>query len=347
MFSFKKDETPITAEASEAEGELPPQGLLVRLRSSLGRTRGALGEGLSRLVLGKRQIDAALLEEIETQLLSADLGVEATQAIIEDLTARVARRQLSDANALFAALREDLLAILEPCSRPLQIGSERPFVILMVGINGAGKTTSIGKLAKLLHGQGHTVLLAAGDTFRAAAIEQLQVWGERNAIAVIAQHSAVQGRSSVAGGRKPGATGADSASVIYDALQAAKARGADVLIADTAGRLHTQGNLMEELKKVKRVIAKADPGAPHEVLLVLDAGTGQNALNQAEQFQLAVGVTGIILTKLDGTARGGVIFAIAKKLGLPIRYIGVGEAIEDLREFNAREFVEALFDEQQ
>jgi len=305
------------------------RGLFSRLKSSLGRTRSNLGEGLSRLVLGKRQIDGALLEEIETQLLSADVGVEATQAIIADLTARVARHQLSDASALLAALREDLRVMLEPCSSPLRIPpGVRPFVILMVGINGAGKTTSIGKLAKRLQGQGHSVMLAAGDTFRAAAIEQLQVWGERNAIPVIAQHS-----------------GADSASVIFDAQQAASARGVDVLIADTAGRLHTQGYLMEELKKVKRVIAKADPGAPHEVLLVLDAGTGQNALTQASQFHQAVGVTGIILTKLDGTAKGGIIFAIAKKLGLPIRYIGVGEGIEDLREFNAEEFVEALFDE--
>ncbi len=336
MFSFRKDTSPPSATATgdaNPDGVESPaaagRGLFSRLKTSLGRTRSNLGEGLSRLVLGKRQIDGALLEEIEAQLLSADLGVEATQTIIEDLTARVARRQLSDAAALFAALRADLLAILEPCSRPLRITpGVRPYVILMVGINGAGKTTSIGKLAKRLQGQGHSVMLAAGDTFRAAAIEQLQVWGERNTIPVIAQHSR-----------------ADSASVIFDAMQAASARGVDILIADTAGRLHTQGNLMEELKKVKRVIAKADLGAPHETMLVVDAGTGQNALTQASQFHQAVGVTGILLTKLDGTAKGGIIFAIAKKLGLPIRYIGVGEGIEDLREFNAKEFVEALFDE--
>ncbi len=335
MFSFRKDQSsPAAAALGDANlgaAESPAaagQGLFARLKTSLGRTRSNLGEGLSRLLLGRRQIDGALLEEIETQLLSADLGVEATQTIIGDLTARVARHQLSDATALFTALRADLLAILEPCSRPLQIArGERPFVILMVGINGAGKTTSIGKLAKRLQDQGHSVLLAAGDTFRAAAIEQLQAWGERNAIAVIAQHS-----------------GADSASVIFDAMQAASARSVNVLIADTAGRLHTQGNLMEELKKVKRVIAKADPGAPHETLLVVDAGTGQNALTQASQFHQAVGVTGIILSKLDGTAKGGIIFAIAKKLGLPIRYIGIGEGMEDLREFNAKHFVDALFE---
>ncbi len=280
------------------------------------------------MVLGKKEIDDDLLEEIETQLLVADMGVEATQAIITDITQRISRKQLSDSEALMAALREDMHAMLEPSSKPLQIeGDKKPFVILVVGINGAGKTTTIGKLAKRLQNEGKSVMLAAGDTFRAAAVEQLQVWGERNSIPVIAQHS-----------------GADSASVIFDAVQAAQARGIDVVIADTAGRLHTQANLMEELKKVKRVMGKLDESAPHEVLLVLDAGTGQNALNQAQQFHAAVEVSGLALTKLDGTAKGGIIFAIARKTGLPIRFIGVGEGIDDLRPFDAREFVDALFE---
>lgn len=327
LFSFKKDKD-IKPEAATIDAAPPKSGLFTRLQASLSRTRGQLGEGLSRLVLGRKVIDAALLEDIETQLLGADVGVEATQALIDDLTERVARNQLADPQALFAALRADLLALLAPCSKPLVIGSDiRPFVILMVGINGAGKTTTIGKLAKQLQARGLSVMLAAGDTFRAAAVEQLQAWGARNGVPVIAQHS-----------------GADAASVIYDALDAARARGVDVLIADTAGRLHTQGNLMEELKKIKRVLGRIDPRVPHEVMLVVDAGTGQNALNQAVQFQLAVGVTGITLTKLDGTAKGGILFAIAKKIGLPIRFIGVGEGIDDLREFNAGEFVDALFD---
>jgi fused signal recognition particle receptor len=304
-------------------------GLFARLKSGLSRTRGSLTEGIGALLLGKRQIDEALLEEIETQLLVADMGVEATQAIIADLTLRVSRKQLTDSEALFGALREEMAAMLQPVSVPLQITTQhQPFVILVVGINGAGKTTTIGKLARRLQNEGKSVLLAAGDTFRAAAVEQLQVWGERNAIPVIAQGS-----------------GADSASVIFDAVQAAQARGIDVVIADTAGRLHTQSNLMEELKKVKRVIGKLDASAPHEVLLVLDAGTGQNALNQAQQFHQAVAVTGIALTKLDGTAKGGIIFAIARKMGLPIRFIGVGESIEDLRVFDAGEFIAALFEQ--
>ena len=283
-------------------------------------------EGFADLVLGRKTIDDDLLEELETQLLSADLGIEATQTIINDLTQRVARKQLNDPEALFAAMHADMVDILKPVSQPLQIpSSASPFVILMVGINGVGKTTTIGKLAKQFQLQGKKVMLAAGDTFRAAAVEQLQVWGERNQIPVIAQQN-----------------GADSASVIFDALQAAKARQMDILIADTAGRLHTQSNLMEELKKVKRVMAKLDGNAPHEVMLVLDAGTGQNALSQAEQFHQAIGLTGITLTKLDGTAKGGIIFAIAKKIGLPIRYIGVGEKIDDLRTFEAEDFVDAL-----
>jgi len=300
--------------------------LLGRLKQRLTRTSNQLTEGFAALVLGKKEIDDDLLEELETQLLTADLGVDATHTIIRDLTQRVARKQLSDADSLFAALRDDMVAILQPSCQPLVIPEqEGPFVILMVGINGVGKTTTIGKLAKQFQQQGKSVMLAAGDTFRAAAVEQLQVWGERNKIAVISQHS-----------------GADSASVIFDALQAAKARKIDILIADTAGRLHTQSNLMEELKKVKRVMGKLDATAPHEVMLVLDAGTGQNALSQAVQFNEAVGVTGLTLTKLDGTAKGGIIFAIAKKTGLPIRYIGVGETIDDLRTFESTEFVDAL-----
>lgn len=303
-------------------------GLFARLKAGLTKTRGSLTDGIANLVLGRKQIDAALLEDIETQLLVADVGVDATQGIIEDLTKRVARKQLADAEALLDALREDMTAILRPCSMPLLVDeTKRPFVILMVGVNGAGKTTTIGKLARRLQSTGKSVMLAAGDTFRAAAVEQLEVWGERNNIPVIAQHQ-----------------GADSASVIFDALQSAQARGIDVLIADTAGRLHTQSNLMEELKKIKRVLTKLDITAPHEVLLVVDAGTGQNAINQAEQFNAAVGLTGICLTKLDGTAKGGIIFAIAKRLGIPIRYIGVGESIEDLREFDAEQFVGALFE---
>ncbi len=325
MFGFGKDKK---KERDEKQAEEEKAGLFSRLKNGLSRTRSGLTEGIGDLVLGKKEIDDELLEEIETQLLVADLGVEATQAIIADLTQRVSRKQLGDSEALMAALREDMQAMLEPSSKPLQIDAGRkPFVILVVGINGAGKTTTIGKLAKRLQNEGKSVMLAAGDTFRAAAVEQLQVWGERNSIPVIAQHS-----------------GADSASVIFDAVQAAQARGVDVVIADTAGRLHTQANLMEELKKVKRVMGKLDESAPHEVLLVLDAGTGQNALNQAQQFHAAVEVSGIALTKLDGTAKGGIIFAIARKTGLPIRFIGVGEGIDDLRVFEAKEFVDVLFE---
>lgn len=342
MFGFWKNRRPNgestpanPGHAADAAPSTPQEGakkagLFTRLKDRLARTRSNLTEGLASLVLGKKAIDDELLEELETRLLLADVGVEATQQIVRDLTARVARKQLADADALLQALREDLLAILQPCDQPLAVPNGRkPFVILMVGVNGTGKTTTIGKLARRYKDRGLNVMLAAGDTFRAAAVEQLQVWGQRNDIPVIAQHS-----------------GADSASVVYDALQAAKARGADLLIADTAGRLHTQSNLMEELKKIKRVLSKIDPEAPHEVMLVVDAGTGQNALAQAVQFHEAVGVTGITLTKLDGTAKGGIIFAIAKRLGVPIRFIGVGEGIEDLREFNATEFVDALFEKE-
>ncbi|WP_127474857.1 signal recognition particle-docking protein FtsY [Sulfurivermis fontis] len=321
MFGFGKNKS---GEKPEQQQDKP--GLLARLRQGLAKTGQLLNTDIRDLVSVGRKIDDELLEELETRLLMADVGVEATTTIIQDLTKRISRKQLNDSAALFAALREDMAAILAPSSQPLIIDADkRPFVILMVGINGAGKTTTIGKLAKRLQAEGKSVMLAAGDTFRAAAVEQLQVWGERNGIPVIAQGS-----------------GADTASVIFDALQAAKSRGIDVLIADTAGRLHTQSNLMEELKKVKRVLGKLDASAPHEVLLVLDAGTGQNALQQAQQFHQAIGVTGLALTKLDGTAKGGIIFAIAKRLGLPIRFIGVGEGIDDLRVFEAGEFVEAL-----
>ena len=322
MFGFKKSSSD---EKSARSGD---GGLFQRLKQGLRRTRGSLTDGMADLVLGKKTIDDDLMEELETLLLSADVGIDATTRIVADLTRRVRRHELDDAEALTTALREDLAAILAPCNQPLDVSdAPRPFVILMVGINGAGKTTTIGKLAKQLQGRNLSVMLAAGDTFRAAAIEQLQQWGERNQVPVIAQQS-----------------GADSASVIFDALQAAKSRDIDVLIADTAGRLHTQTNLMDELKKVKRVLQKLDSAAPHEVMLVVDAGTGQNALAQATQFNDAVGVTGITLTKLDGTAKGGIIFAIADKLGVPIRFIGVGEGIDDLRPFNAEEFIRALFE---
>ncbi|UWF49018.1 signal recognition particle-docking protein FtsY [Pseudomonas sp. N3-W] len=306
-------------------------GFFARLKQGLSKTSASIGEGMASLFLGKKIIDDELLEDIETRLLTADVGVEATSVIIQRLTQKVARKELADADALYKSLQAELAAMLKPVEQPLKIVSQnKPFVILVVGVNGAGKTTTIGKLAKKLQLEGKKVMLAAGDTFRAAAVEQLQVWGERNKIPVIAQH-----------------TGADSASVIFDAVQAAKARGIDVLIADTAGRLHTKDNLMEELKKVRRVIGKLDADAPHEVLLVLDAGTGQNAINQAKQFNQTVQLTGLALTKLDGTAKGGVIFALAKQFGLPIRYIGVGEGIDDLRTFEAEPFVQALFAERE
>jgi fused signal recognition particle receptor len=268
------------------------------------------------------------MEEIETLLLMADIGVEATTEIIQRLTDRVERKQLSDGDALQAALKQELAELLEPVDQPLELHTDQsPMVILMVGVNGVGKTTTIGKLAKKYQAEGKSVMLAAGDTFRAAAVEQLQVWGDRNNVPVVAQH-----------------TGADSASVLFDALESAKAKNVDVLIADTAGRLQNKDNLMQELQKVVRVMQKLDPSAPHEVMLVLDAGTGQNAISQAKEFKEAVGVTGITLTKLDGTAKGGIIFAIAKQFGLPIRFIGVGEQADDLRPFEAKAFVEALFD---
>ena len=305
------------------------QGLFGRLKKGLSKTSSALSEGIGNLLIGQREIDDELLEEMETQLIMSDVGMEATQQIVENLTGQISRAELTDARALLKSLQNELTQILQPSEQPLQIDTQKkPYVILVVGVNGVGKTTTIGKLSKRFQAEGKSVMLAAGDTFRAAAVEQLQVWGERNNVPVVAQH-----------------TGADSASVIFDGIQAAQSRNVDVLIADTAGRLHNKTNLMDELEKVVRVMKKLDDSAPHEVLLVLDAGTGQNALSQADHFRKAVGVTGIALTKLDGTARGGIIFAISKKLGLPIRYIGVGEQVDDLRPFIAKDFVEAIFDE--
>ena len=337
MFSFRKSEKTKKAQSEVASKDSSDDltlsadqagGFFSRLKQGLSRTRHGLTDGLANVVLGAKTIDDDLMEQIEDLLITADLGMEATTRISKNLLQKVSRNELKDPNALFSALHDEMQAILTPSEKPLLIPKQdTPFVILVVGINGAGKTTTIGKLAKRLQNEGKSVMLAAGDTFRAAAVEQLQVWGQRNDIPVVAQHN-----------------GADSASVIFDALESARSKNIDVLIADTAGRLHTQTNLMEELKKVKRVMAKVDESAPHEVMLVLDAGTGQNALNQAEQFHQAMQLTGISLTKLDGTAKGGVIFAIAHKLGLPIRFIGVGEAIDDLRVFEAKDFVDALFD---
>ncbi len=307
-------------------GAASRNGFFSRLRKRLSRTHNGLVGGLADLLNIKKTVDDEVLEELETRLLLADVGVDATQQIISKLTERVSRRELNDVEALVRALGEEMQDILAPVSEPLRVGTEhRPYVVLMVGVNGVGKTTTIGKLARRFLDDGRSVMLAAGDTFRAAAIEQLQAWGDTNAVPVIAQES-----------------GADSASVIYDAVESARARGVDVLIADTAGRLHTQANLMEELRKINRVIGKVATGAPHEVMLVVDAGTGQNALSQAVKFNAAVPLTGITLTKLDGTAKGGIIFAIARQLGVPIRFIGVGENAEDLRTFDAREFVRAL-----
>ncbi|MFC0049167.1 signal recognition particle-docking protein FtsY [Rheinheimera tilapiae] len=301
-------------------------GFFARLKQGLAKTSQNLGAGLASLFLGKK-IDDELYEELETQLLLADVGVETTQKLIKQLVADANRRQLKDAEVLYEKLQDEMALLLDKVEQPLQIDSSTgPYVILMVGVNGVGKTTTIGKLAQQFKQQGKSVMLAAGDTFRAAAVEQLQVWGERNEIPVIAQHS-----------------GADSASVIFDAYQAAKARKVDVLIADTAGRLQNKAHLMEELKKIVRVMKKIDGAAPHEVMLTLDAGTGQNALSQAKLFHEAVQLTGITLTKLDGTAKGGVIFAIADQFSLPIRYIGVGEGIDDLRVFQSRDFIRALF----
>jgi len=316
----------VPVEESVQEQEKPTkEGFFARLKRSLLKTKENLGSGFISLFRGKK-IDDDLFEELEEQLLIADVGVETTRKIITNLTEGASRKQLRDAEALYGLLKDEMSEILAKVDEPLNIEGKTPFVILMVGVNGVGKTTTIGKLARQFEQQGKSVMLAAGDTFRAAAVEQLQVWGQRNDISVIAQH-----------------TGADSASVIFDAIQAAKARHVDVLIADTAGRLQNKAHLMEELKKIVRVMKKLDEDAPHEVMLTIDASTGQNAISQAKLFHEAVGLTGITLTKLDGTAKGGVIFSVADQFGIPIRYIGVGERIEDLRPFNAGDFIEALF----
>lgn len=316
----------ITLSAVETEQERPTkEGFFARLKRSLVKTKENLGSGFVGLFRGKK-IDDDLFDELEEQLIIADVGVETTRKIITSLTEHASRKQLKDADALYGKLKEEMSEILAKVDQPLDVSGKTPYVILMVGVNGVGKTTTIGKMARQFQSQGKSVMLAAGDTFRAAAVEQLQVWGQRNKIPVIAQH-----------------TGADSASVIFDAIQAAKARNIDVLIADTAGRLQNKAHLMEELKKIVRVMKKLDEDAPHEVMLTLDASTGQNAVSQAKLFNEAVGLTGITLTKLDGTAKGGVIFAIADQFEIPIRYIGVGEGIEDLRPFKADDFIEALF----
>jgi len=318
-----------------SETSTEKKGLWGRLRSGLGKTRNQLASGVGNLLLGEKEIDDTALEELETALLLTDVGMDTTREIMDQLAARVRRKELNDTRALYDALAELLKEVLVPFAKPLEIpDGTRPFVIFFVGVNGVGKTTTIGKLARQLKSQGLNVLLAAGDTFRAAAVEQLQSWGEREQIPVIAQGQ-----------------GADSASVVFDAVQSARARGVDVVLADTAGRLQAKTNLMEELKKVKRVVARLEEGAPHQVLLVLDAGVGQNALSQVREFDAAVGVTGLIITKLDGTAKAGVIFAIARNLRetgslIPVYYIGIGEGADDLRPFEPEAFVEALLPEQ-
>lgn len=330
-------ETPRIEQANTAQDPTQPknqteaqakQGWFSRMKSGLSKSRKNLSEGMVNILIGGKEIDDELLEEIEDQLLVADIGVDATNRIITNLTERTARGDLIYSHSLYKALQEELVAILAPRVEVLTIdNSKTPFVLLVVGVNGVGKTTTIGKMAKRLQAEGKSVMLAAGDTFRAAATEQLQIWGERNNIPVVAQGD-----------------GADSASVIFDAMQSAKAKCVDVLIADTAGRLHNKSNLMEELKKVVRVMQKADPTAPHEAMIVIDAGTGQNAINQVNLFNDAVPLTGITVTKLDGTAKGGVMFNIANTTNVPIRFIGVGEKIDDLRPFSAKSFVAALFD---
>ncbi|WP_050908485.1 signal recognition particle-docking protein FtsY [Vibrio harveyi] len=333
----KAEAAPVEAEAEAEEPQVPvaprvqeqekpTESFFARLKRSLSRTKANIGAGFFGLFSGKK-IDDDLFEELEEQLLIADVGMETTTKIINNLTEKASRGDLKDGEALYGLLKEEMAEILAKVEQPLEIDSSKtPYVILMVGVNGVGKTTTIGKLAKQFQNQGKKVMLAAGDTFRAAAVEQLQVWGERNNVPVIAQH-----------------TGADSASVIYDAIEAAKARGVDVVIADTAGRLQNKANLMEELRKIVRVMKKIDDSAPHEIMLTLDAGTGQNAISQAKLFSDVAPLTGITLTKLDGTAKGGVIFAIADQFEIPIRYIGVGEGIEDLRPFETQEFIDALF----
>ncbi|MFZ0106686.1 MAG: signal recognition particle-docking protein FtsY [Thiobacillus sp.] len=336
MFSFFKSKSPdqpaspeepasIEAEAAPAPEAAPRVGWAQRLKQGLAKTREKLGGQIAGLFGVGRKIDAELFEELETVLITADVGVDATQFLLDTLQKRVRREGLTEALQLQEALKEALVELLTPLQAPLVITPQQPFILMLAGVNGAGKTTTIGKLAKLFQAQGKSVLLAAGDTFRAAAREQLQVWGERNNVTVVSQEKG------------------DSAAVIFDAISAARARSIDIVLADTAGRLPTQLHLMEEIKKVKRVIEKAAPGAPHEVLLVLDANTGQNAVTQVKAFDDALGVTGLVLTKLDGTAKGGAIAAIAKARPIPVRYIGVGEGVDDLRPFDAREFVDAVF----
>jgi fused signal recognition particle receptor len=320
MFSFLKRDKDEAAERADGDG------WTARLRRGLASTRARLGGQLAAVFGAGRKVDEALFEELESVLLASDVGIGATRYLLDDTRARARRDRLEDAAQIRDALKQSLLDLLEPLERPLDTAAAKPFVILMAGVNGAGKTTSIGKLAKLLQSEGKSVLLAAGDTFRAAAREQLKVWGERNNVVVVAQESG------------------DTAAVIYDAIQSAAAKGIDVVIADTAGRLPTQLHLMEEIRKVKRVIAKVMPDAPHEVLLVLDANTGQNAVTQVTAFDEALGVTGLILTKLDGTAKGGAVAAIARHKAIPLRFIGVGEGLDDLRPFSAEQFVEALFE---
>ena len=323
---IERSQEPTLEQPLEQPSKRPSKSLFSRLKSGLSRTGSSLTEGLGALVLGEKQIDDDLFEELETRLLMADVGIEATQKIITELTRQVSRSELRDVEALMQVMHSTMVDILKPSTQELQIdNNKQPFIVLMVGINGAGKTTTIGKLAKKFQDEGKSVMLAAGDTFRAAAVEQLQTWGERNNIPVIAQ-----------------STGADTASVIYDAVESAAANKVDVLLADTAGRLHTQDNLMEELKKVQRVMKKLDNSAPHEVMLIVDASIGQNALAQAKEFNNALGLTGITVTKLDGTAKGGILFAIAEQTGIPVRFIGVGEGIDDLQTFDAERFVTAL-----
>ena len=328
MFGFlKKNKDEIKDKIKEDT----PASFFGKLKSGLSKTRKGFTDSLGSLVLGKKEIDDELLENIETILLTADIGIDVTEKIIKNLTDQVKRKDLKNPERLIPVLKKQLADILEPVEIPLipehADGKQKPYVILMVGINGVGKTTTIGKLAKKFQDDGKTVMLAAGDTFRAAAVEQLQTWGKKNNIPVVAQ-----------------STGADSAAVIFDAIQSATAKNINVLIADTAGRLHTQDNLMEELKKVKRVIQKLDQEAPHEIMLVIDAGTGQNAINQVQQFHQAINLTGLTISKLDGTAKGGIIYALAETTKIPVRFIGVGESIEDLRTFNAEEFSKALFE---
>jgi fused signal recognition particle receptor len=323
MFGFK------SGEKNDNTAVQKPRGLFASLKQKLSKTRATLSSGIGDILLGKKAIDDDLLEQLEDQLLMADVGVQATQKITHEITQAASRVALKDSESLLSILKHSMVDILTPSDAPLSIDRQhKPFVILMVGVNGAGKTTTVGKLAQKFKDQGFRIMLAAGDTFRAAAVEQLQAWGQRLDIPVISQGQ-----------------GADAASVIFDALKSAQAKNIDILIADTAGRLHTQNNLMDELEKIKRVMSKIDPSAPHETMLVLDAGTGQNALSQASNFKQSIGVTGITLSKLDGTAKGGMIFSVSEQLQLPIRYIGVGESVDDLREFDGKEFVDALLSE--